>query len=51
MADTWQFVLGAGVPINWASGRGVGAVGEPELFPDDIFPNTFGRPIFTGVRQ
>ncbi len=48
MADTWQFALEAIFPINGASGKGVGAVGELHFFFDDIFPNTLGKPIFGG---
>jgi hypothetical protein len=47
MADTWQFALEAIVPINSASGHGVGVVGELHFFLDDIFPDTLGKPIFT----
>jgi hypothetical protein len=46
MADTWQFALEAIVPMNSASGRGVGAVGELHFFFDDIFPDSLGKPIF-----
>jgi hypothetical protein len=46
-ADTWQFALEAVIPVNGASGHGVGVVGELHFFFDDIFPNTIGRPIFT----
>ncbi len=45
MADTWQFALEAIVPMNGASGRGVGVVGELHFFLDDIFPDTLGKPI------
>ena len=48
MADTWQFALEAIVPMNSASGRGTGVVGELHFFFDDIFPNTLGKPIFSG---
>jgi len=46
MADTWQFALEAIVPMNSASGRGVGAVGELHFFFDDIFPDSLGKAIF-----
>jgi hypothetical protein len=49
MADTWQFALEAVVPINSASGRGVGVVGELHFFFDDIFPDSLGKPIFAGL--
>ena len=47
-ADAWQLAIEAVVPINSASGRGVGVVGELHFFFDDIFPNTLGKPIFGG---
>ncbi len=47
LADTYQVSLEAILPINSASGRGVGVVGELHFFLDDMFPNSFiGRPIF-----
>jgi hypothetical protein len=46
MADTWQFALEAIIPMNSASGRGVGVVGELHFFLDDIFPNSLGKPLF-----
>jgi hypothetical protein len=45
MADTWQFALEAIVPMNSASGRGVGVVGELHFFFDDLFPDSLGKPI------
>ena len=45
MADTWQFALEAIVPMNGASGHGVGVVGELHFFFDDIFPDSLGKPI------
>jgi hypothetical protein len=33
-------------PLAGATGRGVGVIGEPHFFFDDIFPDTLGRPIF-----
>ena len=47
-ADSWQFALEAIVPLNAASGRGNGVVGELHFYLDDIFPNTLGKPIFGG---
>ena len=47
-ADSWQFALEAVIPINSASGRGVGVVGELHLYLDDLMPDTLGRPIFGG---
>ena len=45
-AGSWQVALEAIIPINGASGHGVGVIGELHFFLDDIFPNTLGRPIF-----
>ena len=42
----WQFALEAVLPINSASGRGVGVVGELHFYLDDLMPDTLGRPIF-----
>ena len=47
-AASWQFALEAVVPINGESGHGVGVVGELHFYFDDIFPNSLGKPIFTG---
>lgn len=43
-----SFELGAvaTIPINFASGRHVGALAILDLFLDDMFPETLGRPIF-----
>ncbi len=43
-----SFQLGAvaAIPINRASGRHVGALAILDLFLDDMFPNSIGRPIF-----
>jgi len=34
------------IPINRASGHGVGAMVQLHFYLDDIFPNSIGRPIF-----
>ena len=34
------------IPINAASGRNVGVIGQLHFFLDDIFPNGIGRPLF-----
>ena len=49
-ADAWQFALDAVLPINAASGRGVGGVGELHFYLDDLMPETLGKPIFGGKR-
>jgi hypothetical protein len=51
MADKWQFALEAVIPINGASGHGVGVAAVLDFFMDDIFPDSIGKPIFTGARQ
>ena len=44
--DTFQVGLEAIIPINRASGTGVGAIVQLHLYLDDIFPTTIGRPLF-----
>ena len=44
-----QFGIEATIPVNRASGTGVGAIAQLHLFLDDIFPNSIGRPIFNDV--
>ncbi|HZK92375.1 MAG TPA: hypothetical protein VFC56_19725 [Stellaceae bacterium] len=34
------------IPLNRASGHGFGGVVQLHFYLDDIFPNTFGRPVF-----
>lgn len=46
MADTWQIAVEALIPVNAASGHNVGVVAELHFFLDDIFPNSFGKPLF-----
>ncbi len=45
ITDKWQFALEAIVPINGASGHGVGVVGQLDLYLDDILPDSLGKPI------
>src|SRR5438132_9583127 len=42
--DTFQVGIEAIIPINRASGTGVGAIVQLHLYLDDIFPTTIGRP-------
>jgi hypothetical protein len=42
----FQVGLEAMIPINRASGTGVGALAQLHLYLDDIFPNTIGKPLF-----
>jgi hypothetical protein len=44
----FQVGVEAIVPINRASGSGVGVIGQLHWYLDDIFPNSIGRPIFAG---
>jgi hypothetical protein len=46
MGDTYQVSLEAVLPVNSASGHGVGFMGELHFFLDDIFPNSIGKPLF-----
>jgi hypothetical protein len=34
------------IPVNGASGRGVGAIAQLHIYLDDIFPTTIGKPLF-----
>jgi hypothetical protein len=47
MADKWQIAVEAVIPVNGASGHGAGVVASLDLFLDDIFPNTIGKPTFS----
>jgi hypothetical protein len=42
----FQVGLEAIVPINRASGTGVGVLAQLHLYLDDIFPRTIGQPLF-----
>ena len=46
----WQVAVEAVLPINAASGRGVGVVGELHFYLDDLMPDTLGRPLFGAKR-
>ena len=41
-----QLGLEAVIPINTRSGKNVGVLGLVHLFIDDLFPHSFGRPLF-----
>lgn len=45
-AKTYQIGVEALIPINDASGKHVGVVGQLHFYLDDIFPNSIGKPIF-----
>jgi hypothetical protein len=45
----FQVGLEAMIPINRASGTGVGVIGQLHLYLDDMFPSTIGQPLFGGT--
>jgi hypothetical protein len=45
----YQVGLEAMIPINHASGSGVGVIGQLHLYLDDIFPRSIGQPLFGGT--
>jgi hypothetical protein len=51
VADKYQVGVEAIVPVNRASGDGVGVIGQLHLYLDDIFPNSIGRPLFGVVSK
>jgi hypothetical protein len=50
LTSTYQVAVEAIVPLNSASGHGVGVVFSVDLYLDDILPNSLGRPLFGGSR-
>ena len=46
VGDYFQLALEAIIPINRASGTGVGAMAQLHLYLDDIFPRGIGAPWF-----
>lgn len=47
VGDTFQVALEAIVPINRASGTGVGGMVQLHLYLDDLFPKSIGAPLFS----
>ena len=45
----YQVGLEAMIPVNRASGTGVGVLGQLHLYLDDMFPNTIGQPLLGGT--
>ena len=45
----FQVGLEAQLPVNGASGHGVGVLGQLHLYLDDIFPTTIGQPLLGGT--
>jgi hypothetical protein len=46
VGNTFQVALEAIVPINRASGTGVGGLVQLHFYLDDIFPKSIGVPLF-----
>lgn len=44
----FQVGLEAMIPVNRASGTGVGVLGQLHLYLDDMFPSTYGQPLIGG---
>ena len=49
VADKYQLGVEAIIPVNRASGDGVGVIGQLHLYLDDIFPNSLGKPLFAAA--
>lgn len=49
IGGTYQIGLEAMIPVNRASGTGVGVLGQMHLYLDDMFPSTIGQPLFGGT--
>ena len=49
IGSTYQIGLEAMIPVNRASGTGVGVLGQLHLYLDDMFPSTIGQPLFGGT--
>jgi hypothetical protein len=45
-----QLAAEALVPVNKASGHGIGFIAQLHFYIDDIFPHSLGRPIFGGKK-
>jgi hypothetical protein len=50
LTSTYQVAVEAIVPLNGASGHGVGAIAQLDLYLDDLLPDSLGKPIFLGGR-
>jgi hypothetical protein len=48
VADKFQLAAEAIIPINRASGDGIGVMGQLHFYLDDIFPRSLGTPLFGG---
>ena len=45
----FQVGLEAIIPVNRESGTGIGFLGQLHLYLDDMFPDTFGKPLLGGT--
>jgi hypothetical protein len=48
VGNYFQVGAEAVIPVNAASGHGVGFLGQLHLYLDDMFPTTIGRPLLGG---
>lgn len=46
LGDTYQVGVEAILPLNGASGHGVGVIASLDLYLDDLLPGTLGKPLF-----
>jgi hypothetical protein len=51
VADKFQIGGEAIIPVNRASGDGIGGMGQLHLYLDDIFPETYGQPLFAVSKE
>ena len=51
VGDKFQIGGEAIIPVNRASGDGAGGIGQLHFYLDDIFPDTYGRPLFAAANQ
>jgi len=49
VSSYYQVGLEAQIPVNRASGTGVGFLGQLHLYLDDMFPHTIGQPLLGGA--
>jgi hypothetical protein len=49
VGNYFQVALEAIVPVNRASGSGIGAMAQLHLYLDDIFPRSYGQPLIGGA--
>src|SRR5579863_6640657 len=49
VGSTYQVGFEAIIPVNGASGNGVGVMGQLHIYLDDMFPKTLGQPLIGGT--